>query len=125
MRAAGCSHCGLVHLVPVDWGGWGAIRCPACLAEPLEPQPARLGPEPPEMVVSFSSDLTPVALKTTLSQWLRPVWLRPPDLQVGNLMERLIRVYLPRWLVDGRVTALWQARMGFDYQVESTQARFR
>ncbi len=124
LHAVGCAHCGLVHLVPADWEAWGATRCPACLAERLAPQPARLRPEPPELVVSFSSDLTPVTLKTNLSRWLRPVWLRPPDLQVGHLMARLIRVYLPRWLVDARVTALWQARLGFDYQVESTQERF-
>jgi hypothetical protein len=29
------------------------------------------------------------------------------------------------WLVDGRVVGAWQARMGFDYQVESSQERFQ
>lgn len=124
LRALGCSQCGLVHLVPADWDAAGVARCPACLATALETQPARLRSEPPEMVVPFSPNLSPAALQASLNDWLRPVWLRPPDFRVDSLMSRLVRVYLPMWLVDGRVKGVWQARMGFDYQVESTQERF-
>jgi hypothetical protein len=124
LRAVGCLTCGVAHLTPPDWRAT-LLLCPACLAETLEPQPARLRPEPPEKVVPFSAALTPAHLSSALGAWLRGVWLRPADLRVERLLARLARVYVPMWLVDGRVTGHWQAQMGFDYQVESTQERFK
>lgn len=123
LQAAGCLTCGVAHLMPEGWPVSPAL-CPACLAETLEPQPARLRPEPPESVVSFSAVLTPDYLSSALTAWLRGVWLRPSDLRVERLLSRLMRVYVPMWLVDGQVVGAWRAQMGFDYQVESTQERF-
>jgi len=45
-------------------------------------------------------------------------------MQVERLVTRLERVVVPMWLVDGQVVGVWQARMGYDYQVESAQERF-
>jgi hypothetical protein len=60
-----------------------------------------------------------------LRAWLRGVWLRPADLRVQRLLSRMRQVYLPMWLLDGRIVGAWQAQVGFDYQVESTRERFK
>jgi hypothetical protein len=121
LHTLGCAACDVAYLVPVNWE---SPRCPACLSEHLVPQPARLRLEPPELVVPFDSSLTHSALSLRLEEWLRGVWLRPADLQIERLVSRLMRVYVPMWLVDGKVEGIWGARMGFDYQVESTQERY-
>jgi len=121
LHAVGCLNCGVIHLLPA---GWETPRCPACLAGILEAQPARLRPESPEMVVPFSADLSLDRLSAAFTEWLRGLWLRPFDLRVESLLSRLMRAYLPMWLVDGQVVGTWSAQMGFDYQVESTQERF-
>jgi hypothetical protein len=126
LHTVGCLTCGVAHLVPAGWkASRPGPRCPACLAESLGSQPARLRPEPPEMVVPFAHNLTPARLSAALAEWLRGVWLRPSDLGVEQLLSRLMRAYLPMWLVDGQVVGVWQAQMGFDYQVQSTQERFK
>jgi len=122
LHAVGCLTCGVAFLTPDQWEAPRPL-CPACLAETLEPQPARLRSEPPEKVVPFTS-LTSAYLSSAFGAWLRGVWLRPSDLRVERLLSRLMRVYVPMWLVDGQVVGAWQAHMGFDYQVESSQERF-
>jgi hypothetical protein len=121
LQAIGCLNCGVAHLVPAS-EQLGV--CPNCWSGDLEPQPARLRPEPPELAVPFAGDLGRDALSLRLAEWLRGVWLRPQDLQTAHLVSRLQRVFVPRWLVDGTVVATWGARMGFDYQVESSQEHF-
>jgi hypothetical protein len=46
-------------------------------------------------------------------------------LRAETLRSRLRRVYLPAWLVDSDVAAVWQAETGFDYQVVSHQESYR
>ncbi len=121
LHAVGCLTCGVAHLVPTDAR---ALRCPSCLAEELEPQSARLRPEAPELTIPFSPSLTPADLSSRFAEWLHGVWPRPQDLGAQRLLSRLNRVYLPMWLVDGEVEGTWRARMGFDYQVESSLERF-
>lgn len=119
LQPAGCPHCGTGFLITGDPAGQ---RCPACWKTNLAPQPARLRPEAPELVIPFPRtvrDFLPQAQK-----FVQPVWLRPDDLQAERLIQRAVPVYLPHWLVDGRVKGDWQAQVGYDYQVQSSQERY-
>lgn len=116
---AGCRACGQAHLVlPAALGQ----PCPNCAEAPLEAQPARVRPEPPELAVPFRTaapDLAPI-----LTAYLRPVWLRPDDLEVPRLVERARPVFWPMWLVDADVAGEWQLEAGYDYQVKSAQESY-
>ncbi len=119
LQPAGCQVCGQAHLV--DAARLGAA-CPSCGRGQLEPQPTCLRPEPPELALPFR--LKPADLVPMLERFMKPVWLRPQDFTVTNLLQRATPVYLPMWLVDGEVTGDWQAETGFDYQVQSSQESF-
>lgn len=120
LQPAGCARCKQAHLVE-------AARieqvCPSCGRGVLEAQPALLRPEPPELLVPFrkaQSDLYPI-----LDHFVNQVWFRPNALNPMALLQQVVPVYWPVWLVDGDMTADWQAEVGFDYQVRSSQESYR
>ncbi|MFN2271393.1 MAG: hypothetical protein ACK2US_11185 [Anaerolineae bacterium] len=112
-----CSKCGEAHLVKDV-----PPRCPFCLAESVEPQPAYLPEEPPEQAVDYQ--ITDAGLRATLGRWTKSVWFRPDDMTADVLAQRAQRYLVPLWLVDGQVQAAWRADVGFDYQVVSSQDRY-
>lgn len=118
--AVHCQRCGTAHLVPEE-----AIpqRCPACLRGRVTLQPAYLREEPPEQVLPYK--VQGVGLRRTLERWSEGIWFRPGDLQADVLARRARRTLVPLWLVDGRVEGAWRADVGFDYQVVSSQDRYR
>jgi hypothetical protein len=120
LQVAGCARCGQAHLVESSRMG---MPCPNCGSAPLEAQPARLRPEPPEMLIPFSKNRSELGIM--LSNYIKPVWLRPDDLSPEALLRRATPVYWPLWLVDSDLTGDWQAEMGFDYQVKSSQELYR
>jgi hypothetical protein len=69
--------------------------------------------------------MTPVQIRELLKDWLQGVWLHPKELSPEKLTQRLTRTFIPLWLIDSKVTGTWQAQMGFDYQVASSQEVFR
>lgn len=115
----GCRSCGQAFLAPADWNG---RACPYCLQGQLEPQPARLRREPPELVLSFQRK--PVDLRPALLTFTRGVWLAADDFSPAVLQDRLTPFFWPMWLVDGTVNGAWQAGLGFDYQVKSSQESY-
>jgi hypothetical protein len=117
---AACPRCRAVFLVA---GESAAGVCPACFAANLAPQPAPLRSEPPELHVPFAIGSAEAA--AALETWARQVWLRPPGLAGPALAGRLVRVWLPMWLVDAEVRGSWQAQAGYDYDVASTQESYR
>lgn len=119
LKGAGCPACRQVFLIPETWAG---LVCPHCAQNHLVPQPARMRLEPPELIIPARLDTT--RIQSTLNEFLRPVWLKPDDLTVANLSARLIKVYWPMWLVDSDLTGDWQAEVGYDYQVKSSQEHF-
>jgi hypothetical protein len=124
LQPAGCPRCGQAFLVEpdrLDLAGEGAA-CPACGTGKLEPQAARLRPEPPELVIPFSQSRP--NLNSLYQRFVTGVWLRPDDLNPQSLLRRATPVYWPTWLVDSRVSGSWQAEVGYDYQVESSQDSF-
>ncbi|MGD1994870.1 MAG: hypothetical protein PVI59_16880, partial [Anaerolineae bacterium] len=118
--AVRCDRCGEAHLVPE-----AAIpaRCPICLRGQVALQPAYLRDEPPEQVLPYK--VRSAGLKRALERWSEGIWFRPADLQVDVLARRAQRYLVPLWLVDGRVEGAWRADVGFDYQVVSSQDRYR
>jgi len=120
LQAAHCPSCGVAHLIPAEMQ---TALCPACFEIRLEPQPTINRLEPPELLIDFS--ITPAQVQAKFETWLKGLWLRPKELQASVLAQRLTRTFVPMWLVDGRVSGTWQAQMGYDYQVASSQEVFR
>lgn len=96
--------------------------CPHCAQGPLQSQPDLPRLEPAEMVVQFA--VPPSGLEGRLGEFVRAVWLRPDDFSLERLRSRILPVFWPVWLVDGSVTGSWQAEVGFDYQVKSSQEKY-
>ncbi len=115
-QPVGCLSCGQAFLAPPTWEG---RLCPHCLQGQLAPQPARLRSEPPELLLPFQH--SPQNLFPALQNFTRGVWLAPDDFTPAGMQQRLIPIFWPIWLVDGQVSGSWQAEVGFDYQVESSQ----
>lgn len=120
LQPAHCSNCGVAHLIPKEMQ---TALCPACFSTRLEPQPTIIRPEPPELLLDFA--ITPAQVQARFREWLKGVWLRPKELTPDVLSQRLTRTFIPMWLVDGKVTGSWQAQMGYDYEVASSQEVFR
>jgi hypothetical protein len=77
----------------------------------------------PELILPFAD--AGERAEQQLHSFSRSFPFTPHDLQAKNLRRRLRRVYIPSWLVDSDVTAVWQAEAGFDYQVVSHQESFK
>jgi hypothetical protein len=119
LQAAGCAKCGQAYLVEAARLGQA---CPGCGTGKLEPQPVRLRPEPPELLIPFQR--SPADLRPVIDRFIQPVWLRPDDFNTRSLLQRLTPIYWPMWLVDGDLSGDWQAEMGYDYQVKSSQESY-
>lgn len=119
LQPAGCPACGSGFLLASDPV---QQRCPVCWRANLEIQPARLRPEAPELVIPFPK--SPKDYLIQAQKFVQPVWLRPDDLQAERLIQRLVPIFLPHWLVDGNLRGDWQAQVGYDYQVQSSQERY-
>lgn len=119
LQPAGCTQCGQAHLVePARLGQ----PCPSCGRGRLAPQPARLRPEPPELQAPFLK--TGSALLPIFQRFTSPIWLRPDDFNPESLTRKAVPVYWPAWLVDSDVSGAWQAEVGYDYQVQSSQETY-
>ena len=99
--------------------------CPHCYKTRLtELTEDELGPiAVPELVMPF--DVPAEKVDEQINLFARSFRFTPQDLEAKNLHGRLRRVFIPRWLVDSDVTAVWQAEAGFDYQVVSHQESFQ
>ncbi len=117
--AGHCPNCGATFLVPAQAG---APPCPNCLAARLEPQPALDRDTPPELVLPFT--VSQPVLHANLERWRRDIPFRAASLNPRQLYAHLIRVFIPLYLADARVWGAWQAQMGFDYLVASSEERF-
>ena len=123
LQAAICESCDWRYLVPAEHP---LGRCPHCSRAALTP----LGDEvealptvrPPELVVPFA--VSPEALERGVETFADGIPFPPADLNAEALKSRLEKVYLPGWLVDVEVEALWEAESGFDYQVVSHEERY-
>ncbi len=118
-----CPHCDWRYFASPDKAD---IRCPHCFQADLTPLgeataqlPYRL---PPERWLPFAVDSA--TMNRQVETFAGGIPYPPTDLNGDALRARVQQIYLPLWLVDGDVTAAWNAEVGFDYQVVSHQERY-
>lgn len=114
-----CAHCHAEFLVPPDAG---APICPNCLAARLEPIPSLEHTALPELIVPFS--VADATLNANLERWRRDIPFKSVSLGLDALRKQLTAVYVPMYLADASVWGSWNAQMGFDYLVASSEERY-
>jgi DNA-directed RNA polymerase subunit RPC12/RpoP len=118
-----CPNCDRRFLIPNDGEN---TRCPHCfeavLARVTEEDAPYLDVARPEQVVPFEVDDREI--DAAVASFAETIPFPPEDLEPSNLRSRIGRAYLPHWLVDREVAALWEAEVGFDYEVVSHQERY-
>jgi hypothetical protein len=76
----------------------------------------------PEFVIPFA--LSDETLARRVEDFARRIPFAPQDLNAAALRSRLQAIYLPNWLVDAQVEALWEAEAGYNYQVVSHEEHY-
>lgn len=120
-QQAYCEACDWHYLLPAEQA---LPNCPHCAQTRLlaeEPGDGQFD-SPPELVVPFA--VSDEALSRQINQFAGGIWFAPGDLDAETLKTRLQPLFLPLWLVDSQVEALWQAEVGFDYEAVSHHDRF-
>lgn len=120
LEAVGCMVCGQVFLVSHDFL---PKKCPNCAKGPLNPQPARMRPEPPESILAFEKK--PNDLRQAVEKFVQEVWLRSDDFATEKLLSRLTPIFWPMWMIDSTIQGNWEAEVGFNYQVKSSQEAYQ
>jgi hypothetical protein len=121
--AAACPSCKSTFLMQLALQAEArALTCPACFSAALAPYGDYPLRPSPEMVLPFGVDRG--RTEAALAAWAGSVWLRAPDMDAGALSSRLARVFIPMWLVDGKMIGSWQAQAGYEYQVASSHDAF-
>jgi hypothetical protein len=120
LETAICEHCQWRMLVPSQCP---PEVCPNCCHGPLALIPGGLPempyPYPPELAAPF--EVTKQGLEEAVRGFASGIPFAPKDLNPAKLQARLRPVYLPMWLVDSSVTALWKAEAAYKYEVISHQ----
>lgn len=78
---------------------------------------------PPEFILQYR--IGQEQMKRVIQQFAKGIPLPPSDLSAETISERIQRVFLPVWMLDGRVLAQWQAEVGYHYQVESHKSNYQ
>jgi hypothetical protein len=114
LRTAYCDVCDWHLLLPVEMP---LPECPNCHRVTLTPfgdeEPNKADHFTPELYLPFTAG--PDLLEKRVQDFAGNIWFAPPDLKAENLKSRLQQLYLPVWLVDTGVNAIWQAETGFNY----------
>ncbi|MCL4560269.1 MAG: hypothetical protein M1281_06620 [Chloroflexi bacterium] len=118
-KAAVCSNCGASYILAEQAK---QQLCPMCCKAALEPQSNPPDIPVPELQMPFTLDNS--AASRSLAGWTRGVWLHPPEFDPALLSRRLSPLYLPQWLVDGKITGAWDTQVGFNYQVMSSHEAY-
>jgi hypothetical protein len=118
-----CEHCDWNFLLPV---GSLPQTCPHCfqgsLAAVKEDLQEMAYLKPPELLLPFT--LPSASLSKVIQEFASDIPFAPKDLKPETLQGRLQRLYIPMWLVDADVQAIWQAEAGYDYEVVSHQDHY-
>jgi hypothetical protein len=119
LELVGCDICDWVVLVPPR-----PVEqiCPNCFGPALTRRAETIYSQPPELIVPFAA--APHQIAQGLRAFRDSIPFAPTDLDPRRLSQRLRRIYVPMWLIDGEVGANWQAQLGYDYDVVSYQDRY-
>lgn len=121
LQAAICEKCDWDYLLVPDQK---LPICPHCYGQTLTALPLEDVQQNglPELVVPFA--IRESVVEKQLNYFSKQFYFSPSDLKEKNLIGRLRRVFIPAWMVDSDIDAVWQAETGFDYQVVSHQENF-
>ena len=123
MAPALCPHCDRRFLIRDDGVD---VRCPHCFEAILARIDAQevpyLDAVSPEQVVPF--EIQEAQIDEAIETFAGKIPYAPEDLSPAALRSRVRKLYLAHWLVDREVAALWEAEVGFDYEVVSHQERY-
>lgn len=125
LKATLCERCDSHYLLPPQLM---PFKCLTCFQSELveievEKQPNDLLHHyAPELIIPFT--ISETALAPKIQQFADKIWFAPGDLKPNILMNRLQRLYLPMWLVDSQVEAVWQAEVGFNYEIVTHRDQF-
>lgn len=118
-QAAVCEHCHASYLIPCA----EAPICPHCHRQALvNVSESSLPGWSPELMAPFEAG--DAQINTAVQQFAAQVPFAPAGLTADALRGHLQKIYLPMWLVDASLLAIWQAEAGFDYQVISHQEHY-
>lgn len=111
----GCDACGAAFLAPPEAAG---THCPLCAKAVVGPRNVQIADGEPERLVPFGAsreDLLP-ALRAFAG-----IWFPCPDLTAERLAERAIPLWWPMWLIDATCEGPYEAEVGFDFEVQSSE----
>jgi len=107
-------------------GDFAQQICPNCHTSKLTVLPGGLNEMPystaPELLLPFQLDQR--GLGKAIGVFSAGIPFPPAGLNQAAMLSRMMKVYLPVWLVDAQVSARWETEAGFDYQVISHQDHF-
>ena len=117
-----CTHCQARYLALTSHP---TNICPNCHASALTRTDQNLSRDNeylPELIIPFK--VQPQVINQAVENFTRGIPYPPEDLNSANLSRRFIPIFFPAWLIDAQIDAVWQAELGFDYQVVSHQDRY-
>ncbi|MEZ4235369.1 MAG: hypothetical protein R3F59_04260 [Myxococcota bacterium] len=114
MTVVACARCAALHAAP----GAAPSRCPACGAEALQEAPAERRPSPERRAVG---KVDAAGARKRLADAAGAVWYATPDLAQAASEARVTPLWWPHWLCDVDAVGIYQAELGFDEEVESSQ----
>ncbi len=113
LQTAYCEACDWHYLLPQSMP---LPLCPHCCRAQLALHDAAAGVEQPAPELLLPHTLPPETLAQRIGQFAGGIWFAPGDLKPATLQSRLVKLFLPMWLVDSQLEALWQAEAGFNYE---------
>lgn len=102
-----CENCGAELSYPM---GTLAASCPYCASNKVNLHQAMDDKLRPRFLVPFKiphDQLLPLA-----SQWLGKGWMHPKELASGTVLRQFAGIYLPYWVFDTEIQAVWEAEVG-------------
>ena len=118
-----CNRCDWRYLVQADAVPTACPHCSSPEVEALAPGMAQFPyMAPPELIVPFAAGAAAVTHRVAV--FAQEIPFPPEELSPEALVGRLQRLFVPMWLVDADAESLWQAEVGFDYEVVSHRERY-
>jgi len=118
-----CNQCDWRYLVLVDAVPTACPHCASPEIEALAPGTAQFPyVAAPELIILFAAGAEVVSRQ--VAAFAEEIPVPPEGLSAEALLGSVQRLFVPMWLVDADAESLWQAEVGFDYEVVSHRERY-
>lgn len=121
-----CEQCDWVYVIPYKLENQ---ICPHCLMASLTPVIESLSQQnqifniqPPELLLPFKISLEHI--HSRILAFTQGIPFATPDLKRASSSDRIVKIYLPYWLVDSDINAEWEIEAGYEYEVLSHRERY-